>query len=378
MENPMRQSMRTPIMSMGVIPGKVHLDWLHIREAMENGEDGSRASTCYPGGSKDVNHDVMPGDLSIGYKCARSDTGGFNELGFVSLAGLDTSAYATHREMEDNFYPQGFVVTECRVSDPMNDPMAQDPDHGYAIVKAGTVPTINNGPFPIYPNQLVAMRFPPSNLSGDLRRGEDIAFGSSNHRARQGTFSSQIRPELVPFDYTDFRIHYDDAYHSMTTSKNMRGISDMSFNETIARRKGYITDSSKLSLEQEEAAGHYWGTLNLIIATLEVLNADDSTVTVATRLNQMRAAVETGTGVNDIVRRIFANAYQNDIVARGSKDEVIVPTENVLKLRQLASAFHSGHVLGNFYSKASKIVGRSMNYAGPSETMDMLAQHTCL
>lgn len=373
----MRQSMRTPIMSMGVIPGKVHLDWLHIREAMENGEDGSRASTCYPGGSKDVNHDVMPGDLSIGYKCARSDTGGFNELGFVSLAGLDTSAYATHREMEDNFYPQGFVVTECRVSDPMNDPMAQDPDHGYAIVKAGTVPTINNGPFPIYPNQLVAMRFPPSNLSGNLRSvSDDIAFGQNNHRARQGTFSSQIRPELVPFDYTDFRIHYDDAYHSMKASKAMRGIADMSFDETIARRKGYVTDSSKLSLEQEEAAGHYWGTLNLIISTLEVLNSTG--VSPNQHLKDMQDAVETGTGVNELVRRIFANAYQNDIVAFDSKDAIVTPTGKVLELRKLASAFHSGHVMGNFYSKASKIVGRSTNYAGPSETMDMLAQHTCL
>lgn len=378
----MRQSMRTPIMSMGVIPGKVHLDWLHVREAMENGEDGSRANTCYPGGSKDVNHDVMPGDLSIGYKCARSDTGGFNELGFVSLAGLDTSAYATHREMEDNFYPQGFVVTECRVSDPMNDPMAQDPDHGYAIVKAGTVPTINNGPYPIYPNQLVAMRFPPSNLSGNLRlysKDIDIEFGQSNHRARQGTFSSQIRPELVPFDYTDFQIHYDDAYQSMKASKSMRGIKDMSFDETVARRKGYVTDSSKLSLEQEEAAGHYWGTLNLIIATLEVLNTSNPSITISQALANMNAAVETGTGVNDLVRRIFANAYQNDIVAFDSKDEITVPTDpKVIQLRKLASAFHSGHVMGNFYSKASKIVGRSMNYAGSSETMDMMAQHTCL
>ena len=378
MENPMRQSMRTPIMSMGVIPGKVHLDWLHVREAMENGEDGSIATTCYPGGSKDVNHDVMPGYLSIGYKCARSDTGGFNELGFVSLAGLNTTAYTTHREMEDNFYPQGFAVTECRVSDPMNDPMAQDPDHGYAIVKAGTVPTINNGPFAIYPNQLVAMRFPPSNLSGNLRSdSNDIEFGNINHRARQGTFSSQIRPELVPFDYTDFRIHYDDAYHSMNTSKAMRGIADMSFDDTIARRKGYVTDSSKLSLEQEEAAGHYWGTLNLIIAALEVLNAVNSATTVADALTAMNAAVSEGK-VNDVVRRIFANAYQNDIVA--STDAIITPTPNtkVAALRKLASAFHSGHVMGNFYSKASKILGRSTNYAGPSETMDMLAQHTCL
>ena len=387
-ENPMRQSMRTPIMSMGVIPGKVHLDWLHVREAMENAEDGSIANRCYPGGSKDVNHDVMPGDLSIGYKCARSDTGGFNELGFVSLAGLHVGDYETHREMEDNFYAQGFVVTECRVSDPMHDPMSQDPDHGYAIVKAGTVPTINNGPFPLYPNQLVCMRFPPSPLLKQPRLDEnDIEFGKLNHRARQGTFQSQIRPELVPFEYTDFQIHYDSAYNLMNRTKTGGGISDLSFAETQRLRKSYVSDSSKLSLEQEEAAGHYWGTVNLVLAALEVFNtlkaADKVTpLTVAQVLSEVQSAT-TRADVHPTIRLIFANAYQADIFGVSNSDEAELKKINPLTaenkaLRSVASAYHSGHIMGNFYSKCSKIVGRSMNYAGPSDTVDMLAQHTCL
>lgn len=380
-ENPMRQSMRTPIMSMGVIPGKVHLDWLHVREAMENAEDGSIANRCYPGGSKDVNHDVMPGDLSIGYKCARSDTGGFNELGFVSLAGLHVGDYETHREMEDNFYAQGFVVTECRVSDPMHDPMSQDPDHGYAIVKAGTVPTTNNGPFPLYPNQLVCMRFPPSPLLKAPKLDEnDIEFGKINHRARQGTFQSQIRPELVPFEYTDFQIHYDSAYNLMNRSKTGGGISDLSFADTERLRKSYVGDSTKMTLEQEEAAGHYWGTVNLVLAALEVFSASGTTMAAA--LAEVQTAT-TRADVHPVIRRIFANAYQADIFGVSIADEAEInkiskPTDSNLLLRRHASAYHSGHIMGNFYSKCSKIVGRSMNYAGPSDTVDMLAQHTCL
>lgn len=384
-ENPMRQSMRTPIMSMGVIPGKVHLDWLHVREAMENAEDGSIANRCYPGGSKDVNHDVMPGDLSIGYKCARSDTGGFNELGFVSLAGLHVGDYETHREMEDNFYPQGFVVTECRVSDPMRDPMSQDPDHGYAIVKAGTVPTLNNGPFPLYPNQLVCMRFPPSPLLKAPKLDEnDIEFGKINHRARQGTFQSQIRPELVPFEYTDFQIHYDSAYNLMNRSKTGGGISDLSFADTERLRKSYAGDSTKMTLEQEEAAGHYWGTVNLVLAALEVLSTLKSPtnvglpMTVAEALTAVQKAT-TDPGVHPVIRRIFAQAYQADIFGFNPEDTPFDSSGAENKaLRRHASAYHSGHIMGNFYSKCSKIVGRSMNYAGPSDTVDMLAQHTCL
>ena len=376
-ENPMRQSMRTPIMSMGVIPGKVHLDWLHVREAMENAEDGSIANRCYPGGSKDVNHDVMPGDLSIGYKCARSDTGGFNELGFVSLAGLHVGDYETHREMEDNFYAQGFVVTECRVSDPMRDPMSQDPDHGYAIVKAGTVPTLNNGPFPLYPNQLVCMRFPPSPLLKAPKLDEnDIEFGKINHRARQGTFQSQIRPELVPFEYTDFQIHYDSAYNLMNRSKTGGGISDLSFADTERLRKSYAGDSTKMTLEQEEAAGHYWGTVNLVLAALEVFSASGTTM--ANALAEVQTAT-TRADVHPTIRRIFAQAYQADIFGFNPADTPFdsIGAENKA-LRNHASAYHSGHIMGNFYSKCSKIVGRSMNYAGPSDTVDMLAQHTCL
>jgi len=370
----MRQGIRTPIMSMGVIPGKVHLDWVHVEEAMRNAEDPATAQDCYPGGSKDVNHDVMPGDLSIGWKDVRDPMGGFNELGFVSLNGFYMSGEKTQREAEDSVYPQGIVTTECRVSDPMGNSSAQDPDHGYAIVKAGTAPTLNNGPKQIFPNNFVAVRFPPSKLNTFMgTEDNDNKFESgTNQRARAGTFASQIRPELVPFDYTDFHIHYDSAHAAMGRGKNANGIKDITLDEMLRRRKGFNSDVPRFSAEQEEAIGHYWSMVNLLAAIAESGETVSTLVTAATKPDAK---------VDDRIVAIFHRAFYRSM-SRGNVEkvetEVKAKSDSYKALRQLGSTLHSGHVMGNYYSKTSKIIGKSMNSAGPSETMDLLLGHFCL
>jgi hypothetical protein len=376
MENPMRQSLRTPIMSMGVIPSKVHLDWVHVEEAMRNAEDPNTAPNSYPGGSKDVNHDVMPGDLSIGWKDVRDPMGGFNELGFVSLNGFYMGGGKTHREAEDSVYVQGVAVTECRVSDPMGNSSTQDPDHGYAIVKAGTAPTLNNGPKQIFPNNFVAARFPPSMLNTFMgTEDNDNKFESgTNQRARMGTFASQIRPELVPFDYTDFHIHYDSAHAAMLRSQTANGISDISLDEMLKRRKGFNSDVPQLSAEQEEAIGHYWSLVNILAA----INESGETVSTL-----VAAATQPGAQVQpkivDIFKRAFYRSISLDVDdAKNSVEAVAGSNPSYRSLRQLGSTLHSGHVMGNYYSKTSKIIGKSMNNAGPSETMDLLLGHFCL
>lgn len=369
-------------MSMGVIPGKVHLDWHHVEEAMRNGEDGNIGAECYPGGSKDVNHDVMPGDLSIGWKEVRDPTGGFNELGFVSLNGLHMGQFTSQREAEDSVYPQGIVTTECRVSDPMGNSSTQDPDHGYALVKAGTVPTLNNGPKAIFPNNFIAMRFPPSMFNKYLKltKGDNEWGSATNHRARMGTFASQIRPELVPFDYTDFHIHYDSARAAMELNKEQNGIMNMPLDDVLRRRKGYLSDVPQLSAEQEEAIGHYWGLVNIVLAVLEEQ---------ASSRTKIEPAGLLGTP-NTIVINIFKRAFHTSVmsdnkvgVQTGIENAVSALAEESQKaaykeLRKLGSTLHSGHVMGNYYSKTSKIIGKSLNSAGPSETLDLLMGHFCL
>lgn len=378
-ENPLRQGMRTPIMSMGVIAGKVHPDTGHIQQCMANADDPNIAKECYPGGGKDVHHDILPGDFSIGEKCVRDFSNGFNELGFVAVNGLYTGNYNTHREMQSNFYPQGVAVTECRTSNPMDNPMAQDPDHGYAIVKAGTVPTLNNGPYTLYPNTFVSLRFPPSNLfDKQAETTGDIKFGDSNHRARTGTFPGQLRPELVPFDYTDFAIHYDSAYHLMGIPQSKGGISDISFADVLRKRKAYVDDSSQFSCEAEEAVGHYYGALNFAKAMLEELQAKGKSVADAKATLDKFASNDAADikEVNTLVRSIFLRAYPTSIQNAGAQKPDMQTAEG--QLRALGSTFHSGHVMGNHYDKVSWVVGKAMSSAGPSETLDLLLGHYTL
>lgn len=88
---------------------------------MANADDPSVNYLCYPGGSKEINHDAMPMMLSFGLRSVRNEGMGVgepNELGITSLAGLYAGGYASHRDMEDSFYCQGVVQTEQRGKPP--------------------------------------------------------------------------------------------------------------------------------------------------------------------------------------------------------------------------------------------------------------------
>jgi hypothetical protein len=188
-----------------------------------------------------------------------------------------------------------------------------------------------------------------------------------------GTFSSQIRPELVPFDYTDFSIHYDSAYAAMKQTKFKNGIQDISLANMLARRQGSYADVPHFSAEQEEAIGHYWSLVNIIAAIVE---------SGETAENLLTRALD-ATGVHNDVLKVFQLAFYSSI-NNGDKDTSNDRTNkgktdaNYKNLRALGSTLHSGHVMGNYYSKTSKIIGKSMNGAGPSETMDLLVGHFCL
>lgn len=385
--NPMRQSMRTPAMQQGVIAKKAHMDWVHVEEAMRNGEDGAVADKCYPSGAKDVHHDIMPGDIIIAFKNVRNDSAGFNELGFTALNGMDTNRYMDHREMEDDVYFVGIATTEYRVSDPMGDSRAQDPDSGFAMVGMGTATTVNNGPQPLYPNNFVAVRFPQSYLNMNLPADEnEIKFGKPNHLARPGQFMGKIQPVLVPFDYSDFGVHYDSAHALMTIPQSNGGIKDMSFEEMLRRRVSYAGDGARMSGAQEEAMGHFWSTLNMILAITE-------SFTDATTIGQIKAKfapLADATTPGDIAKRpaaqlevanIFRRAYYTSV--SGGKDEVTKagatrPGEagpGAEKLRKLGSTLHSGHVMGNWFSKASKVIGRVSELSLPGETANIVLGH---
>ncbi len=105
------------------------MDFTLITEYQGNAEDPRTSQYCYPGGGQAINHDAMPGDTSFGQKDVRNAEvmdGEPNELGIVSVAGLYWGKYASQREMEDDFYWQGIVTTESRLTNPL-DSASGDP-----------------------------------------------------------------------------------------------------------------------------------------------------------------------------------------------------------------------------------------------------------
>ena len=424
--NGMLQGLMNPIMSVGVIPGKVQLDWVWIKEAMANADDPATAALCFPGGAKDINHDAMPGMLSFGLKCVRNAEvmeGEPNELGICSLAGTNTDMYSSARAIEDQFYFQGFVATPCRVSGHHMDNNTNDPDHGYATVRAGTCNAINNGPFTFYPGSYMATRLPPNpKTTYKLMDGDSKFENRINERARAGTSNTRFAHELVPFDYMDFSTQLAGAYASMRESQSSAytaGISDMTLSDFF--KTDFLMEVPSFSTEAEEAAGHKYGKIGECLAGIETLaqlgyiSINDGDPKVLTSDEKVKASLAVAKLSGDIglwkkstnpiqenlaflkmianmhfmelfetteveaAKTSFRAAFKEKPGEVGAKhlfsNDV---TENYKKLRVHLSKFSEGHLVGNWFSKTSKIVGRSLNAAAPGDTIHVLAGHFTL
>lgn len=404
------QNLNNPISRLGIIPGKAQPDWYQIRQGQANAEDPTLAGECYAGGSKEINHDIMPGDLSFGRKCVRNNAqapGEPNEVGIVSLAGVWHPKTESHRSLEDQYYPQGVVVTECRVSDPMGNPGAQDPDSGYAMVKAGTISIINNGPHAFYAGQLIAYRFPSLYKEGyamEIRQ-----------RARGGTIPGQIKPEVVPFDYTDSTIQLQGAIMGVSLTQDMGGVSDMDFAEFFAPDGYNLEDAPTYSAETESAAALKYGVASIVLGALEhlvgkgivALNFDKATSTKleapsthvdldATQLEPLMQAASTYLGVFEsrskaaakptqlveLIEHIFKHEMLRDapsnrvgeVVGRLHKGDNDV--NRYKKLRQSGGQFFSTFSHGAWNSKTGKVLGRALSYAATSDTLHGMFGHT--
>lgn len=175
----------------------------------------------------------------------------------------------------------------------MDDQRAQDPDHGYAILRAGTCSIINNGPYMFYPGQYICWRFPAGPRStyaldtvatpdgsvlpepGFLDPDTFVAGeGFINQRARGGQPATQWLPQVVPFDYTDFTAQISAAYEALKVSRNdpsSPGVADILFREFFAR--GGTPETHALLAGQEDAGGYKFGDIGKVLAGVEALAA---------------------------------------------------------------------------------------------------------
>lgn len=419
--NAMLQNLNNPMPNLGVITGKARLDYYLIQECQANSEDSTVSGQCYPGGGNEINHDAMPGDSSWGLKCVRSIDvmeGEPNELGIVSCAGIHRGAYSSHRAMEDSFYWQGFVATESRLTNALNS-NTSDPDHGYATIRTGTVSVINNGSEIFYPGSYVATRWPKlqsvdgtnSAVMKELPDGTIV-----NATARGGTPSSQFRPELVPFDPYDVEVQIASAYAGLFHAYDKgltRGIANATLEDALAH--DCLPEAKKFSADQETAAGYFYGRIGCVLAGLETLVKNNLvTISKATSGASPQAQVaalavsqKMLTPGNKLSTEMFANMFFNDLPdtnddARDARDAFQAyvtsavdgapslaqlsikgnykqdKTVEYAKLRVLLSRFDTASICGAWFSKTSKIIGRSLNCAAPADTLHVLAGHFTL
>lgn len=397
--NPMMQNLNNPISRLGIIPGKAQPDWYMIRQGQANAEDSNLAAQCYPGGGKEINHDIMPAQLSFGRKCVRNNAqapGEPNELGVTSLAGVFHPEEESHRSLEDQYYPQGVVVTECRVSDPMGNPGAADPDSGYALVKAGTISIVNNGPREFYAGQLICWRFPPLYKEGYAME--------MRQRARGGTVPGQITPEVVPFDYTDSTMQLQGAILGVGQPHAMGGVSDMDFAEFFGSDGFNLEDAPTYSAETETAAALKFGTAAIVAGALEWLakqgvisvhldgsgalsggtgvksdaQAEAASRSAATYLGVFNTDARKPSEFQTMLGYIFKHDIDlttpKDLVGRLHKDDTL--DKRYGKLRQSGGQFLSTFSHGAWNSKAGKVLGRSLSYAATSDTLHTMLGHT--
>lgn len=409
-----RMRSKTSTMGAGIISGKAFLDMDWIAEAMSNGEDKRQPNT-YPGGAREENHDAMPGALSMGLKCVRAAQGGegdTNEMGIVSVAGINTEDYASQRSMEGQWYFQGVVATEQRVSGHHMDANTHDPNHGYATVRVGVTNVPVNGPSVLYAGQLACWRMPPCNLYTGRRQEGDFSMDMEiNQRATNGDPNTQFRFEIVPFDHRDFTMYTAGALATCAASVSdptCRGICDVPFSEFF-RWQG-VTEVPTVTHEQEEAAGRKYGFIGAGLAFVETLVQEGFlTINFAGEPNRSDMDVlaekiglwstDSANHVDKPYYKALENMFFMDAIpvngvpaakvnferANGNAREAGLsqtinndPKTNYAKLRVHLSRFTDGALMGSWYDKTSKIIGRACNTAAPRDMCHLLVGHTAL
>lgn len=409
--NPLLQNNLNPVPGIGIIPGKVMLDWDLIQMRKANADDAAVAGECFPGGSKDINHDAMPGNISLGLRALRNGEvidGEPNERGFTSASGMQFTNYDSQRSMEDDQYFQGVVATEQRVSSD------DDPDHGYAIIRAGTVSVINNGPYMFYPGQYACWRLPQAPF------GEtDTILDPVLQRTRPGTSVTKWMPEFVPFDPTDISQHVAAAYANMKATRmdGDPGTADIQLQDFFVRNGTYA--SKALTPLQEEAMAYRFGDIGKVLRGVEVLvrhgylQEGDGFIAAPNQAEEADAAqlarklaVDIGlwstNPANHIVQhkilasiymaslnpgdtdrtdamRIFKDQHLGNKTWQQASTTQLEDTDSLfgLLMSNLPEISITG-ITGTWYSATSKIIGKPMNSAAPADTLHLMLGHFVL
>lgn len=419
--NAMLQANYKPVTTQGEITGKAFVDWSRINEARYNANNSRGLLSSYPGGGNDDNLSLMPHELAFGKKEQGAQmrymrAGEPNEHGLTALAGTRYGDYWTDEAMMRDYYFMGVVKTEYRVGENI------DPNHGFSFVRAGSISTVNNGPGDIFAGDLICWRFPLTKRSpnDDGTRPITNEMGPIVHQNRQGTPNTKYLAEIMRFDYTDFSSQINGAFHAMQATINNPdpGISDMEFEEFFVSQGS--SDARSISSLQEEAMAYKFGLLGCGLSMIEtlirkgLLKLGDGLREKPTEEQEKSAANDVRKLANkelklwsknideqELQMEILADMFLQDLnngnplrVAaqnrlwathgdaanlRNFKEIMFFtgkkPETRFIKLRaNLMKVLCSG-IAGSWYSKCSRVIGKSMSSGKQSDTVHLMLSH---
>jgi hypothetical protein len=389
--NPLRQSRRDPISAQGEITGKALIDYSEVQDRRENSADHHLLAKSYPGGNNDDNLMVMPGELVFAPRnreSVYSMAGEPNEYGLSSMAGLYYGRYQSDDAMMRDYYFVGVAKTEFRVGN------SDQPESGFAVLKAGSYTTTNNGPYDIYPGDLIGYRFPLNTLSpgwGTDDRSQKLTGKDANSmdrivpQNRAGTPNGKYLAEIVPFDYTDFKTSTAGALVAMklpSADKGGQGIAGLSmkdFDKNTGDRS-----NRQLSNIQEEAMGYKFGIAGIVLRGIESLLRQGVALNDATQVadaigifrNDPRPETSPwfqmmsdiflydqvpGSGHYNTSKTAFEAAHQ-------------AATDYKYLSRHCMRFFQTG-VASSWYHKSNRVLGKALNRARPTESLNAIFGH---
>lgn len=351
--NPLLQRRRETVASQGEISGKAFIDAVAIEQRRANARDGEALAMSYQGGDDPFNLSVMPGELVFG-NCRNSNVfstyGEPNEYGWTSLAGLcwgDYGATPSIDAMMRDVYFMGVAKTKHEVGS------ADSTESGFSFTRAGTASVINNGPKDIHAGDLVGWRFIP------LSKEEEGYGFNKDHKLninnRLGTPLTKMLPQLVSFQYHDFKPNLYGAYQLFRKTKSAGGISDANPKEMHAIFSDDDHSVSELSDAQEEAMGYRDGIegLAILFRRAETLNLPMLDVVFAYH----------GGKTEENTTEQLKNQIEN-----GMNEEAKLLARNALRVL-------CAGVAASWYHKSRRIIGKAMNGCRPTETAHLMVGH---